>query len=102
MIQQANVYQFQRLAQSMSQRNISLARFGNTAWMVVYGDDGGRVANECDTHDLTRMNNRTIDRAEKQLFKSDHAMTRVEQQTPKNLPAAIAQSSTQILARGTR
>lgn len=101
-IEDPDVEQRQRIAQSPGDELVRLARLGDSRRMVVRKDHRRRVVRECLPHDFARMHAGAVDRAAEELVEGDQAMAVVEVQAAEHLVRPVAQLGDEELGRVAR
>ena len=81
MIQHTHIHQRQRLFQRIGEQAVGLARLGHAGGMIVREDGCCCIVMQGALHHLARVHAGLRERAVKQLFRGEHAMLRVEENT---------------------
>ncbi len=102
MVEQPDLDQRQRLAQTACDQLVRLARLGDARGMIVREDHGGGAPLQRLADHLTRMDVRAIERATEQLLAGEQPVTRVEEQAAEHLVWPVAQQRQQIALRRCR
>jgi len=79
-VEHPHIDECERLLESLGQKLVGTARFGDAGWMVVREDHRSRVLRECDLHDLAWVDACLGQRATEELDVLDKAILRVEHQ----------------------
>ena len=101
-VEDPDVEQRQRIAQSPGDELVRLACLGDARRMVVREDHCGRIVRECLPHHFARVHARAVDRAAKEFVEGDQAMAVVEVQAAEHLVRPVAQLGDEELRRVAR
>ena len=91
MIEQVNLQQIRGLADAAGQGAVRLARRRITRRMIVHQHEGVSSVADRRAQDFPRMGQAFVDRPERNFFRVDQPVPRVEQYDPQRLPGQILQ-----------
>ena len=102
MIEDSDIHQRQGFAKAPRDEFVSVAGFGDSAWVVVAEDDGRGVVPEGFLNDFARVHGGTVNCSPEEFLTGNQPMTGVEVDQREDFVLALRQAGHEVIGRGLR